>query len=209
MPNSLELNKINYLKWKKINNFNLGSCRRNFSSKENEKSFIIKNWDDYKFEVVSMSWNAISESFNSLYNEELKKFKYDILVIQFKIKLKDGGYRSFSNLQMDYITNCYIILQRFKIFWSLKQDDYEISDDISHIFYVYKILSSDSPVILKKHKHKQKVDKEIYSSYVLPNTMNYSSWGELVFSSKKKSYSKKKRSVRRFNFFYWKRWNSG
>jgi len=75
-----------------------------------------------------------------------------IIVIQFKVKLDSGEFRSISRLQMEYIKDYEILLKIFIYYWNNKSEDYYLVN-YSDIIFTYKILSTQIPIPIKNKKY--------------------------------------------------------
>jgi len=117
----------------KISNLNLNHSKwmdyqltldNQILTSQNLKYLFTKFWS----EVIS----------NNLTNDQF-------ILIQLKIKLSNGLFRSISHVQTVKNTDYETLLESFKIFWEIKSEEYHILK-LDSIIFTYKILPLDSEI---------------------------------------------------------------
>lgn len=111
------------------------------------------------------------------------------ILIQFKVQLNNGLYRSISYVQTVTINDFNLLLDTFIEFWNLRSEDYHITNANSIIF-TYKVYDNEiSKEIKTKNisRHKNIVadlqNQYSFGGFNLPKTMDFTLWGEYEISS--------------------------
>lgn len=152
------------------------------------------NWESYSHNVAGrlITTDLIHESFNCFYIDRLEAYSpKDIFLIQLIVKTETQGFRSITKVEL-YSNNLRSsVLEKFKEFWELKNEDYK-QMDITHILFKYKLLSIstqiDSAKLTKASTATPLTSKRFnFIGFNLPTTMNLIEWGECHFN---KDYSK-------------------
>jgi len=132
-------------------------------------SFILNKWESYHFELKNflISDSSIKEAFKDFFNNKLKYIPDDfIIVIQFKVKLDSGEFRSISRLQIEYIKDHKNLVKNFIIYWNNKSEDYYVVN-YSHIIFTYKIISIKSKIKPLKNKINFKNKKDYWINILI------------------------------------------
>src|SRR5271156_660750 len=151
----------------------------------------VNKWQDFYFKLDSqlINNNLIIESLKLLWNKiEIQREienKDNSILIQFKIKLPNNSYRSISYLQTVNFNVLNDLSDIFIEFWSLRDEDYT-SLNPSHIVYTYKIIkdpSYNNKITTKINRSKLIKSSNLikFKGFNLPNTMDFSKWGKVIF----------------------------
>jgi len=118
-------------------------------------------------------------------NNSNNSFKLSII---FKIKTINNQYRSISHLQIINIEDFDKLIQLFIECWNIKAEEYYLASH-SHIIFTYNLLTDinittkiDDSNILKNKDKTNKIETFRFAGYNLPNTMDFSSWGDYHLS---------------------------
>jgi hypothetical protein len=145
--------------------------------------------DILKLNNKIISPKTLNFSLNKFWKEIVSKnlSKDQIMLIQFKIKLSNGVYRSISHVQIITNNDFKSLLDSFYIFWEIKSEEYH-SFLVDSIIYYYKILPLHSKIKNSKiteHPNLNTNDKLLYNllGYNLPTSMELTTWGEYLLTS--------------------------
>ena len=163
---------------------------------------LINKWTDFTYNIDSkiISDNLIRRSLNKfrsqlnnlLFNYKPMSYPSSIkILILFKIKSINYQYRTITPLQIVNIEDFNYLYDLFIEFWNLKTEEYHLAK-ISDIIFVYKILDSNNleskiitPKSLLKHNKINKEEKNLdftkFGGFNLPNTMDFTKWGDTHF----------------------------
>ena len=149
---------------------------------------ICNKWFDYHYKLDNQILYDfhIANAINSLFENFMDLSRENFISIQFKIKLSSNQYRSVSYLQTVKLSEKEDLIEIFKEFWNLRDQDY-LSLNPSYIVFTYKLIDSTN-VIVKKSKINRNINiqedtKENlnFKGYNLPSTMDFTSWGRVLF----------------------------
>jgi hypothetical protein len=162
-------------------------------------------WYHYKYNLKNrvLTTLGIENVCKDFSNNVLQTIsQQEILMIQMKICLKDGSFKSISKVEIFTSSQSNKILEYFKDQWSIKNEHY-FHFEIHYVIISYNIIK---PLDKISQQKVNKVFKEVslssqdyipenktenssfnFSGYNLPTTMDITTWGACVFN---KDYSK-------------------
>jgi hypothetical protein len=153
---------------------------------------IINKWIDYHYNLNNklLSSIQINLSINDLFKNFIELSQNTFISIQFKIEFNNNQYRSVSFLQTVKLTEKEDLIENFIEFWDIRDQDY-ISLNPSIIIYTYKLISENNGIIVTSRLNRSKsiiLEKEskdsfIFKGYNLPSTMDFTTWGQVLFTS--------------------------
>ena len=170
----------------------------------------FNKWYDFSYNLNSqlISENTIKDSLSQFYkiisslnedylNKSNNSFK---LAIIFKIKTVNNQYRSISQLQIINIEDFNKIIKLFIQCWNLKDEEYYLAP-YSEIIFTYSLISDinvqtkiDDSNISKIKGKKENIETMRFGGYNLPNTMDFTKWGNYHFLDDKNVIVYKKKS---------------
>ena len=165
-----------------------------------QKNIIFNNlfldkWIDYKFDISKsvITEIIIRKALEKFYEDILSKLTDNhIILINFKVQINKSEsnssiFRTLSYLQTLTKKDFNDLVDIFIEFWNLRSEDY-LTEQISNIVFVYKIMPLDSEIKktkLSRAKVFKKDDKNKFKfhGFNLPNTMDYTKWGKVISSN--------------------------
>ena len=147
------------------------------------------NWMEFIFPLNNqiITKDLIKISLQSFWNQTVKiEIAEDkVFVIQFKVKLGNGVFRSISTVQKVDSKDLELLTEIFISFWEIKSDEYQLAESLEIIFN-YNLLKYEK---LSKKVYKPnllKTDEKTlfnFKGYNLPNTMDLTLWGDYIFKN--------------------------
>lgn len=132
--------------------------------------------------------NHITYALNELTKSEFDELKSsDSILIIYKKKYEDGNIRNISYMQNIFIKDIEILKDIFIEFLQLTDEEYYKDRLVKNIIFTYKILNKDYKISESKilrHKKittKNKISNTKIKSYNLPNTMDITKWGKVLY----------------------------
>lgn len=152
---------------------------------------LILKWNDFEVKIKDklLTKNLIKYSLNLFWNENIINLREDqFILIQFKVKISTGIFRSISHVQTVQKKDFNILLESFLIFWDIRSEDYKLTE-IESVIYSFQIIEQNNMEITKSKitklniysKDKKETPKFHFKGYNLPSTMDISKWGNLIY----------------------------
>lgn len=184
---------------------------------KNITKLTINNWSDYNHKLhsnnisnldIAIAFSKfITQVISTLSDYKPVNYPSNIrILILFKVKTINNQYRNISPLQIVEIENLNILIEIFNEYWNLKSEEYYIAS-YSDIIFTYKIVDSKNleTKILTAEKI-NKIKKQLrdnnsitrFGGYSLPNTMDFTTWGDCHFLSDSKIIVYKRNSKLEF-----------
>jgi hypothetical protein len=150
------------------------------------------NWEDFEvsFQNKLLTRSKLRYSLFKFWNDKLlnKISTEQFILIQFKVKISSGIFRSISHVQTVQIKDYKDLLEIFAIFWELRSEEYKLTE-IESIIYNYKILELTNTCISKSKLTKFKIESKVkdetkkfnFKGYSLPCSMDISTWGNITY----------------------------
>jgi len=175
-----------------------------------KNNYNFNKWEDFSYKLNSqlISDITIKDSLLQFYkiisslNEDLlnnSNISFKLAII-FKIKTINNQYRSISHLQIINIEDFDKLIQLFIECWNIKAEEYYLAPH-SHIIFTYNLLTDinittkiDDSNILKNKDKTNKIETFRFAGYNLPNTMDFTTWGDYHFLDERNVIVHKKSS---------------
>ena len=155
------------------------------------KDPLKTNWVDYYFKINSIIIPDLhlKNALNKFYKEKIFNLDKDTtIVIQFKIKIDDKTIRSISFLQTVKVSEFNELFEIFKEFWIVKGTEYNYDyPQIASIIFTYRVLSLKKFKMITSNFYRSPIEnlekkKHKINGFNLPNTMDFSTWGDYEIS---------------------------
>jgi|SRR5882724_472761 len=108
---------------------------------------LWNKWMDYQLTLDNqiLTSQKLKYSFNKFWSEVIFNNFIDnqFILIQFKIKLTNGLFRSISHVQIVKNSDYETLLDSFYVFWEIKSEEYHILK-LESIIFTYKIVPLDN-----------------------------------------------------------------
>jgi hypothetical protein len=172
--------------------------------------YTYNKWYSYYFTLdrvalIILNEKCLSLALKSLWNNLQETFDSNTLIsIQFKVRYEIGVYRSLSYIQTVKLNEYEELLELFIEFLNLKDEEY-ISLKPNSIVFTFQLLSPDNGIITsskinrRKSQQSSNIQTFNFKGWNLPNTMDYSEWGEIISESENLILVKKRNSNAIYN----------
>lgn len=149
------------------------------------KPQLESNWKDFEvsFKNKLLTRTKLRYSLLKFWIENLlnKISTEQFILIQFKVKISSGVFRSISHVQTVQIKDYKDLFEIFAIFWELRSEEYKLTG-IESVIYTYKIIELTNTCISKSKLTNFKIESKVkdertkfkFKGYSLPCSMDIS-----------------------------------